>query len=141
MKKKSNFLKKLPFTEKILLIFMTIIYSQIIYNLLFNEINNDNTSPIDTIVRTAASSIFGYFLGANIEVEDKNDNKETKTTYNKTKENTIIIAVLGIVSLLIMLIIRNFSTLNYSSIASISQLKDFVSASVGYLVSKQNQKE
>lgn len=137
-----KFFKKLPFSEKMLLLFMTIIYTQIIYNLLSNEIINDNTSPIDTIVRTAASSIFGYFLGSNIDTNDEDEEiqkKEPKViTYKNSNTNTVIISILGIVSLLIMLYLRNFTTLTYSSIASISQLKDFVSASVGYLVSKSS---
>lgn len=153
MKEKKNnkiksFCSKLTYTDKILLIFMSIIYTQIVYNLVTNEIANENTSPIDTIVRTTASSIFGYFLGSNLDKEDENEEEEkaekvieVKKTYKKNNTNTVIISILGVISLLIMLYLRNFTTLTYSSIASISQLKDFVSASVGYLVSKSNKNE
>lgn len=137
-----NFFAKLSFTDKMLLVFMSIIYTQIVFNLITNEISNENTSPIDTIVRTAASSIFGYFLGTNIDESDENELEEKtevvvkSVVYKKTNTKTVIISILGIISLLIMLYLRNFTTLTYSSIASISQLKDFVSASIGYLVSK-----
>lgn len=136
-----NFYKSLPFTEKVLLLFMTIIYFQITYNLFFNELSSSDYNPIDTIVRTAAASIFGYFLGKNIEEKEEDPKEVTvvKTNYNKTKKNTIIISIIGIVSLLIMLTVRNFTTINTTSVSTLSQLKDFVSATVGFLVSKNNE--
>ncbi len=127
-RKIEKFIKKLPLTEKLLLIFMTLIYSQIIYNLFNNELQNNNTSPIDTILRTSAASIFGYFLGT------------TPKNVKSTNTHTIIIFILGVSSLLILLYIRNFTNVTNSSIASISQLKDFVFATVGFLVSRQKEK-
>lgn len=136
-----EFIKSLTYTEKILMIFMSIIYTQIIFNLLFNEITNDNTSPIDTIIRTSASSIFGYFLGSEVTKKEEKKENDNVIIYKKNHKNTTIISILGIVSLLILLYVRNFTTINYSSIASLSQLKDFVSASVGYMVSKSGTKD
>lgn len=122
-----EFFSKLNMAEKMLLIFMIIIFFQVIYNLIFNELTLKETNQIDTVIRTCSASIFGYFLGNNV--------KKTKESYEYNETKIIIVFFIGLISLLIILFVRNFSQLSTSSISSVTQLRDFVSASVGYLVS------
>lgn len=116
----------LSIAEKFLLIFLLLLFLQIIFNVVFNELALEQSSEIDIVVRTSAASIFGYFLG-----NSKKD--ENKPIFTETK--LYVVASIGIISLVLLLYIRNFAQLNVSSIASVTQLRDFVAATIGYLVS------
>lgn len=48
----------------------------------------------------------------------------------------IIVATIGITSLILFLIARNYTVVNVTSIATLSQLRDFISGSVGFLISQ-----
>lgn len=126
---KESFFSKLNIAEKFLLLFLIIIFAQIIYNLLFNELVMEESNQIDTVIRTSAASIFGYFLGNNI----KKPKEVKQYEYNETKIK--IVFLIGFISLIIILYVRNFMQINVASISSVTQLRDFVSATVGYLVS------
>ena len=133
MKFIKNLYKEINTGEKWLLLFMGIIFFQLIYNLIANEVMGQDTNIIDAVVRTAAASIFGYFLGSkpNKKIEENNNIKNFE--YDESKAS--IVAIIGLVSLLTMIGVRNFMSHSQNSIATLSQLRDFVSASVGYLVS------
>ena len=132
------FFSKISLIEKLLLIFMFLFYIQIILNLFLNE-ENDGTNPIDTVTRTAVASIFGYFLGSNIEKSNVKKKQIGVSFYNNTR--VIIVGIIGLMSLVVMLIIRNFDSIDANSIAGLSQMRDFVSATVGYLISIGKQKQ
>lgn len=51
-----------------------------------------------------------------------------------SKHQVIIVSGIAIISLVTLLIFRNFTTMTIEAIATISQLRDFISASVGFLV-------
>ncbi len=40
---------------------MAILMFQSIYNLFVNEVNSQDTTTIDVVVRTTSATIFGYF--------------------------------------------------------------------------------
>lgn len=56
---------KIHLVDKCLLMLMFVLLAQSGYVLLTNGANSEQANPVDIIVRTAAASIFGYFLSAN----------------------------------------------------------------------------
>lgn len=72
MYKKHKFIKnikkawyKIKLIDRCLIIVMSILMFQSIYNLFVNEVNSQDTTTIDVVVRTTSAAIFGYFLSAN----------------------------------------------------------------------------
>lgn len=51
-----------------------------------------------------------------------------------SSHQVVIVSVIAVISLLTLLVFRNFTTQTAQAIATISQLRDFISASVGFLV-------
>ena len=124
-----NFYKNLKLSNKVLLTIMIIIFIQLILNLLlFKQINSGQNS-IDIVLRTYFSSIFGYFIGNNKKEKVITENM----TYNKNK--IIIITIFSILSLLVLILVRNFILLSGKDVANISILRDIISGSIGYLIS------
>ncbi|OJT72061.1 hypothetical protein BM530_21100, partial [Clostridioides difficile] len=57
--KKSRY--KIKLIDRCLIIVMAILMFQSIYNLFVNEVNSQDTTTIDVVVRTTSAAIFGYF--------------------------------------------------------------------------------
>ncbi|MCQ7013166.1 hypothetical protein M9Y11_20315, partial [Clostridioides difficile] len=53
---------KIKLIDRCLIIVMAILMFQSIYNLFVNEVNSQDTTTIDVVVRTTSAAIFGYFL-------------------------------------------------------------------------------
>ncbi|NMS89810.1 hypothetical protein HGQ85_07695 [Clostridioides difficile] len=192
MYKKHKFIKnikkawyKIKLIDRCLIIVMAILMFQSIYNLFVNEVNSQDTTTIDVVVRTTSAAIFGYFLSANfikrpsrkyintdvssnLFIDDNSSNKaqessqnnvmnvkntigftsetdnyEKKAPVNKiesveegeTSELQIIIAtVICVVALIVLFVVRNFTTVAPASLGTISQMRDFVSGCVGFLL-------
>lgn len=192
MYKKHKFIKnikkawyKIKLIDRCLIIVMAILMFQSIYNLFINEVNSQDTTTIDVVVRTTSAAIFGYFLSANfikrpsrkyintdvssnlfiddnstnkVQESNKNnvmnvkntigftseiDNYENKVPVNKiegteegeTSELQIIIAtVICVVALIVLFVVRNFTATTPASLGTISQMRDFVSGCVGFLL-------
>ncbi|KPI48316.1 hypothetical protein ACWTV9_17860 [Clostridioides difficile] len=192
MYKKRKFIKnikkawyKIKLIDRCLIIVMAILMFQSIYTLFVNEVNSQDTTTIDVVVRTTSAAIFGYFLSANfikrpsrkyintdvssnLFIDDNSSNKgqessqnnvmnvkntigftsetdnyENKVSVNKiegieegeTSELQIIIAtVICVVALIVLFIVRNFTTIAPASLGTISQMRDFVSGCVGFLL-------
>lgn len=62
--------------------------------------------------------------------------KETIDTnaHKRIRQQLVIVSCIGLSSLIMLIIARNFIPLSNSSIATLSQLRDFVSGSVGFLI-------
>ncbi|MFL8710983.1 hypothetical protein Q3304_09455 [Clostridioides sp. GD02377] len=176
---------KIKLIDRCLIIVMAILMFQSIYTLFVNEVNSQDTTTIDVVVRTTSAAIFGYFLSANfikrpsrkyintdvssnlfiddnsankgqesnqnnvmnvkntIGFTSETDNYENKVSVNKiegieegeTSELQIIIAtVICVVALIVLFIVRNFTTIAPASLGTISQMRDFVSGCVGFLL-------
>ncbi|MGO0900779.1 hypothetical protein ACYZFO_00555 [Clostridioides difficile] len=192
MYKKRKFIKnikkawyKIKLIDRCLIIVMAILMFQSIYTLFVNEVNSQDTTTIDVVVRTTSAAIFGYFLSANfikrpsrkyintdvssnLFIDDNSSNKgqessqnnvmnvkntigftseidnyENKVSVNKiegieegeTSELQIIIAtVICVIALIVLFIVRNFATIAPASLGTISQMRDFVSGCVGFLL-------
>lgn len=154
--------KSSPFSlvDKCLLIIMAIIFIQTTFNLFECGTNFSDKNTVDVIIRTSAGAIFGYFISANFmskksnndikidddnfildkgfNLDDKNIDLLRSLQQNQTSHNSyqiIIITIICIASLIILIIGRNFFEFTSQSSAIVSQLKDFISASIGFLVS------
>lgn len=69
--------------------------------------------------------------------EHKNEDKSKNEIRD---ERIIIITVLGVISLLALIIVRNFFDLNSTATASITELRDFISNAIGFLLGYQKKK-
>lgn len=147
-----------------LLIFMSILMIQSVCNLFHHELHGNDSGTIDVIVRTTAAGIFGYFIGAGFLRDDlaaKDRKIEIPTNAprssrssppeitppeslktNLAKQQTIIVAIIGIFSLLVLGAVNSYCSpsLSTSASATVSQLRDFVSGSVGLLIGNSARK-
>lgn len=138
-------------TDRCLLIFMIILMAQTTYNLFYPTANITETSAVDVIIRTTSAAIFGYFISggflrgsANPKPKNKSqpleacDNSPTNNPFpdfeHRTKQQIIIVTSIGGFSLLLLIFAQNSGGLSQASIAIASQLRDFISGSVGLLI-------
>ena len=132
---------------------------------LFSEqgVSQERTT-IDIIVRTSAAAIFGYFLSApatsassgtavtggkadapqNAIGFQTSDAGETLTPGNALATSgepnyrisrILFLSAVGGVCLIFLLILRNCDSVPESAAATISQFRDFIAASIGFLIS------
>ncbi|VFC55172.1 membrane protein [Clostridioides difficile] len=192
MYKKHKFIKnikqawyKIKLIDRCLIIVMAILMFQSIYNLFVNEVNSQDTTTIDVVVRTTSAAIFGYFLSVNfikrpsrkyintdvssnffidnnlskksqessqnnvmnvkntIGFTSETDNYEKKIPTNNTEDfedgdtselQIVIATVICVVALTVLFVVRNFTTTTSASLGTISQMRDFVSGCVGFLL-------
>ena len=140
-------IKAIHTVDKFLIIIMLILLLQSVAALFLHRDLITQSNNIDIIVRTSSASIFGYFLSENFikpDTSTKNENiisissdeiLPPNENINSSKNIQItIIALISIISLLILLVIRNFFTVSSENIATLSQLRDFVSSGIGFLV-------
>lgn len=158
--------------DMILMAYMGILLIYIAIHLICSTTLQESTS-VDTIIRTSASAIFGYIIsnnfissnsdteankpsvsnGANFVVNENEVNKTNIQTQNnlmeqnnikKTDTNTsvcfkrlqiIVVSVIGFIVLVLLLISKKYTQTTPEFSATISQLRDFLSASIGFLVS------
>lgn len=154
--------------DKILILYMIIL---LIYTAihLFNGAAMQESTTVDTIIRTSASAIFGYFISNNfiksnsgaksqnisdsdsenaaadkiaipqsdIVQQDAENEKNAAAESNVCCCNLQIIVVsgIGLISLVLLLISRKCTNTTPEFSATVSQLRDFLSACIGFLVS------
>lgn len=138
-------LKKISAIDRFLILFMIILLAQSAHSLFFASAAGKYTSTIDTIVRTSAAAVFGYFLSGNfisrcsedtrVHEKDRNTVKSSRSAARCERIQVIVVSAIGVTSLLILLIFRNLAINSPDSAATVSQLRDFVSSCVGFLVS------
>ena len=140
--------------------------------------NLQESTSVDTIIRTSASAIFGYFISNNfirlksdtesniisvsnagksvvneeatseihIQVQgdlsnqDNTKNTDTNTSVYSNRLQIIVVSGIGFVALLLLLISKNYPQTTPEFSATVSQLRDFLSASIGFLVSQAKSK-
>lgn len=156
--------------DKILMAYMGILLVYIAIHLIWGATLQESTS-VDTIIRTSASAIFGYFISnnfirSNSDTESKNIsssnavkpvanenavnemNIQTQSDLIEQEKNTavntsvccsrlqiIVVSAIGFIALVLLLISRNYTQTTPEFSATVSQLRDFLSASIGFLVS------
>lgn len=97
MKRKKNmfrkwikFVKSIPLTDKVLLLFFCILLLQSCLHLFWYEKLPANDETIDAMMRSCMATIFGYFISAGFGHHTKNDGTQhvsAVTTKTITKEN------------------------------------------------------
>ena len=152
--------RRLYVVDRLLLIFMAILLIQSAHSLFFCEQATQNSNALHTVIRTAAASIFGYFISAGFRGGTNRDNiaentaigvstgtetdgeARVKVTVDRSeglinqrlRQQIIIVALIGIFSLLILVAACNNTTTASDAVAALSQLRDFVSGSIGFLI-------
>jgi hypothetical protein len=145
-------LKSISVVDRFLIAIMFILLIQSVFSFFHSENISSQANTVDVIVRTSSASIFGYFLSENFMKGKKNySDSKNKTIVTLSSLNDIqlsdenddlscnrtqvfIIASICIICLIILLVIRNFFEIQDNNSVSISQLRDFVSSGIGFLV-------
>ncbi len=134
--------------DRCLILFMFILMAQSIYGIFAAANDSQYAASIDVVIRTTSSAIFGYFLSANFNKSEQPPDAPAESAApsapstpvaprsgNKISRVQIILTtVIGVISLVIILIARNFIELTPASVPAITHLRDFVSGCVGFLV-------
>lgn len=152
--------RSLYLVDRLLLVFMTILLIQSACSLFFCERAMQNSDALNSVIRTTAASIFGYFISAGFrEASNKDDiaektavglSTETETDdeakvpatddglagliNQRLRQQIVIVALIGIFSLLILVAACNGAPTAPDAVAALSQLRDFVSGGVGFLI-------
>lgn len=144
-----NPLSALHLADKCLLVFMAILLLQSAYNLFFYTRETSGSSALNIIIRTTAAAIFGYFISANFQNGGdipENDNKDLNMKAQEAEETCtnqmgcrnhlqiLVVAGIGIFALLVLVIAHDSIVSTHAVVATTSQLRDFVSGSVGFLI-------
>lgn len=154
--------------DKILILYMMILLAYTAVHL-FNGATMQESTTVDTIIRTSASAIFGYFISnnfikSNSGIKTKNisgsDNEnpvgdkitipqsnivqqDTANEKNAAVESDvccsnlqiIVVSGIGLISLVLLLVSKKCTHTTPEFSATVSQLRDFLSACIGFLVS------
>ena len=132
---------------------------------LINSSTLQESTSVDTIIRTSASAIFGYFISNNFirsgvgsalgdtslsnqvnssigknatdEISEQDSVKDLSaiSPVRCKKLQIIVVSSIGFLALLLLLISRNYNVTTPEFSATVSQLRDFLSASIGFLAS------
>ncbi len=141
--------RNISFLDKVLIVFMIILLCELIFIMIDETQLTELEGRIEVVFRTSAASIFGYFLSSNFLNRSHEDNRKKEPAKKKEaapqrlsiKEKTainfqiVVAAFIGLVSIAVLIYIRNFDEPgNLANVASVSQFRDFFSASVGFLL-------
>lgn len=135
--------------DKCLIVIMAILLLQSAYSLIVHEGGTALSGDIDTIVRTSAASIFGYFLSANF-IRRDNEKQEVGSESLEQEQDQghfmvsgrlqiLIAAGIGGFCLLTLILVRDMEGITnvappQSAVVTVTQFRDFVSGCVGYLI-------
>ncbi|MEG1583798.1 MAG: hypothetical protein RR131_02450 [Anaerovorax sp.] len=150
-KKAHASLCNLSLADQCLLVFMLILMFQSAHNLFFHELVSQKSTTLDIVIRTTAAAIFGYFISANFQNGSKPTGKNKSLSMDETAANVpsathpfsqphdqlqiLVVAIIGIYALVLLIVAHNYFAINNTTAtATISQLRDFVSGSVGFLM-------
>lgn len=156
----SLYIRHMRLTDKFLCIYLFLLLLQMTHTL-FQSSTSQIYDSIDVMMRTTAATIFGYFISATFEKTNQKDenisqeNKESTSDISVSERNDsvaqdspfdadgrncrihqqiLIVAGIGILSFVILVLIRNFGIILSDSPASISQMQDFIVGSIGFLI-------
>ena len=106
-----------------------------------DNMNAENKNSKDSSVSSVAEENNLYLI-SEILADDSNDLIIANKEINRMRANIqiIIVGTIGIVSLLVLIFTRNLDVGGDQKIASLSQLRDFVSGSTGFLISNSKKR-
>lgn len=132
--------KQFQMIDRFLIVMMIVLLLQMLVGILLEE--GSSTNEIDVISRTTAASIFGYFLSSNftsncVPKENCTVSKDPKRDAISSKcktQQVLIVGIFGLCVLVMLFLVRYLVEDQTPAQATISQLRDFVSGSVGFLL-------
>lgn len=162
-KKAKEFVGYICIVDRFLILFMLILFFYMAIHLFTGANSSPDSNSIDIIIRTSAAAIFGYFISNNFATsapssetqnapqnppdsenssllsaaENSNFSSPENTADSSKHCNKIqicMVSVVGIFSLSILLLAKHYE-ITPELAAMISQLRDFISASIGFLIS------
>ena len=106
-----------------------------------DNLNAENKNSKDSSVSSVAEENNLYLI-SEILTDDSDDLIIANKEVNRMRANIqiIIVGTIGIVSLLVLIFTRNLDVGGDQKIASLSQLRDFVSGSTGFLISNSKKR-
>lgn len=134
---------RISLVDKFLLLFLFLFLAQIAYALFTKTESSELINSIDIIIRTFASAMFGYFLSGRFSDTLPRSNMipaiSQTTAQTATQADTSAPSSVGLISLIILLILRNTSSVTDAMIAPLTQLRDMLSSSIGFLIGHKSQ--
>ena len=136
-------IKKLKLVEIYLIIIMIILLLQSVITLFLPIKSEDTHDRIDVVLRTTMASIFGYFVSSKALGQSKSEIANKKQiSINSSKEHPEIqISIIGglcIFSIIILLLIRYFVSIEDTALGYFALYRDFVSGCIGFLIGMPN---
>lgn len=158
-----EYIRLMRLTDKFLFFYLFILLLQMTHTI-FQESTSQVYASVDTMMRTTAATIFGYFISATFEKEEdppapeeetermasaNTDNKDLISSEKKSNvplekdlcrracrihQQTMIIAGIGVLSLTILIFLRNFSVELPQGPTPVSLMQDFIVGSIGFLI-------
>lgn len=134
---------KLNIAAKSLIIVGAILFISAIIIAFYSNGDEDLTRSLEVIFRSSLASVFGFLLSSNINTQKTKNNQvirrdsceEEIKIYNYKEGNMIQILIALVVTIVcIVAIIIIYITKNNENIAAISQLRDFMCSSIGFLL-------
>lgn len=102
--------------------------------------NSGSATAKENIESTSTKASIGFQTSAKdfetLEIGGIENTEIQSTEYSKQAQ-TIIATIIGISTLCILLLVRNFLQITPDMVSAISQLRDFISGSVGFLLGTQ----
>ena len=175
----------IPIVERILLVFMAMMFVQ--FAIILTGGSAPDMATVDVVTRSVAATIFGYFIGGSVNAAGLGGSTDAvarvQTRKPATGEQTTarigfrsdagepaepaaqsgtqtglsdkdgggdfqiwVVGGMGFMALLLMFIVRNVEAFHgtlelESSIATLSQLRDFAAGSIGFLVSSTKKRK
>ena len=155
---RSNVIKKLRYewceldlTNKILIIIGIVLLIELIFSIFIHSIDADATT--DAFFRLALSSVLGYFLGINtatpkLDISTDNETEEEKTIdvtsdtekYFELTTNvrTLFISFVCLACIITLAITTFYNQTQYEE--GLIQLRNIISTTIGFLISKANRR-
>lgn len=160
--KSKGLIAKIRLIDRFLILFMLIILLYTAIGLFTGAPDSQSGDMIDTIIRTSAASIFAYFISSNFKGSNTaNPASGSDSSQNESppsadsaeepakspaaespaagascgKLQVIIVSSIGGFALLLLFIAKFFIAEASEISATVSQLRDFVSACIGFLIS------
>ena len=131
--------------DRVLMLFMAVLLASMAFQMLDAATPSEEAVAINTVIRTSASAIFGYFISGNFlrsgassqpaEPTEPSGEAPAASVPCCSRLQVMTVATVGLISLLLLLIARNRIAMTPEPAATVSQLRDFMAACIGYLVS------
>lgn len=149
-----TYIRHMRLTDKFLFFYLLLLLLQMTYTV-FHESSSQVYAAVDTMMRTTAATIFGYFISATFEKEEDASTENNQTTDIRSSERsvpappaeeslcrrncrihqqTMIVAGIGTLSLGILILLRNVAVPLPQGPTPISLMQDFIVGSIGFLI-------